>query len=114
MILAALLAFLGMGPGDAGLTAGMGAGAAVGDVPTDAPANTLLLDDRLQAAYPPGSPVAALVRALAAEGFEVDESEGTATLRRMDWLCELTFDVTWTAEDDVLVATEGRAGGVCM
>lgn len=68
---------------------------------------------RLQDRFPPGTPVSALRKELAEEGF-VEEGRGTARLEEDGFLCRLLWMVTWEADMGVLVSVEGAHDGVCL
>jgi hypothetical protein len=69
-------------------------------------------DGRIKRAFPPGTPEADLVSALAKSGFETSEAR-TASLTQPDGPCLLVWYVSWEANQGALREVMGIYGDRC-
>jgi len=86
------------------------------NLPKDVPAADREFKARVRLRFPPGSPDAAVVRELAAEGFHLEAGRGawrSASLKRAVYPCNVIWRVRWRTNAGKVAETGAEYGLKC-
>ncbi|MGB8813421.1 MAG: hypothetical protein WCC57_09560 [Paracoccaceae bacterium] len=83
------------------------------DLPFGNDAATVAFDQRLKAEFPMGTPEADLRTTLVNDGFILNPTTTDGYARKVDFPCELTWQVNWDVQSGDLTAIKGQFNNTC-